>query len=161
MVGRFQWVAAFAIFAVSATSGAAGRHTTGARAGERGQLCRFRPTARRPRSGAGFHRQHHHARHHRLYDRPPRLRGRFAQRDVAQRTPRDNWCSARRDADACRFRVSRSKSWVSATARTFPAGAFHWHGAAPNENFTMVFITMGASKMTQGEPVTEAVYRGK
>jgi quercetin dioxygenase-like cupin family protein len=42
-----------------------------------------------------------------------------------------------------------------------PGGAFHWHGAAPNENFTMMFVTMGASKTTQGEPVTEAVYRGK
>jgi quercetin dioxygenase-like cupin family protein len=42
-----------------------------------------------------------------------------------------------------------------------PGGTFHWHGAAPNENFTMLFITMGASKTEQGEPVTEAVYRGK
>jgi quercetin dioxygenase-like cupin family protein len=42
-----------------------------------------------------------------------------------------------------------------------PGGTFHWHGAAPNENFTMVFITMGASKTSQGEPVTEEVYLGK
>jgi quercetin dioxygenase-like cupin family protein len=42
-----------------------------------------------------------------------------------------------------------------------PGGAFHWHGAAPNENFTMMFVTLGASKTTQGEPVTEAMYRGK
>jgi len=42
-----------------------------------------------------------------------------------------------------------------------PGGTFHWHGAAPNENFTMMFITMGASKTSQGEPVTDAVYRGK
>lgn len=42
-----------------------------------------------------------------------------------------------------------------------PGGTFHWHGAAPNENFTMMFITMGASTTKQGEPVTEAVYRGK
>jgi quercetin dioxygenase-like cupin family protein len=42
-----------------------------------------------------------------------------------------------------------------------PGGTFHWHGAAPNENFTMVFVTMGASKTTQGEPITEEVYRGK
>jgi 4-carboxymuconolactone decarboxylase len=42
-----------------------------------------------------------------------------------------------------------------------PGGAFHWHGASPNENFTMMFITMGASKTTQGEPVTDAIYRGK
>ena len=40
-------------------------------------------------------------------------------------------------------------------------GTFHWHGAAPNENFTMMFVTMGASKTSQGEPVTDAVYLGK
>jgi quercetin dioxygenase-like cupin family protein len=42
-----------------------------------------------------------------------------------------------------------------------PGGSFHWHGASPNENFTMVYITMGPSKTQQGEPVTEAVYLGK
>jgi quercetin dioxygenase-like cupin family protein len=42
-----------------------------------------------------------------------------------------------------------------------PGGAYHWHGAAPNENFTMMFVTMGASKTSQGEPVTDAVYLGK
>lgn len=42
-----------------------------------------------------------------------------------------------------------------------PGGTYHWHGAAPNENFTMVFITMGQSKTTQGESITEAVYLGK
>ena len=42
-----------------------------------------------------------------------------------------------------------------------PAGVFHWHGASPKENFTMLFITMGASKTSQGEPVTEAIYLGK
>jgi len=42
-----------------------------------------------------------------------------------------------------------------------PAGVFHWHGASPTESFTMVYITMGASKVTQGEPVTEEIYLGK
>lgn len=42
-----------------------------------------------------------------------------------------------------------------------PGGSYHWHGAAPNERFTMVFVTMGQSKTTQGEPVSEAVYLGK
>lgn len=42
-----------------------------------------------------------------------------------------------------------------------PGGAYHWHGASPNENFTMMFITMGESKTSQGEPVTEAAYLGK
>ncbi len=42
-----------------------------------------------------------------------------------------------------------------------PGGAYHWHGAAPNENFTMMFVTMGQSKTSQGEPVTDAAYLGK
>lgn len=42
-----------------------------------------------------------------------------------------------------------------------PGGAFHWHGASPNENFTMLFVTLGQSKTSQGEPVTEEVYVGK
>src|SRR5512145_1834480 len=42
-----------------------------------------------------------------------------------------------------------------------PGGSFHWHGAAPTESFTMMFITMGESKTTQGDPVTDAVYLGK
>jgi quercetin dioxygenase-like cupin family protein len=42
-----------------------------------------------------------------------------------------------------------------------PGGSYHWHGAAPNENFTMMFVTMGPSKTSQGEPVTEEVYLGK
>jgi quercetin dioxygenase-like cupin family protein len=42
-----------------------------------------------------------------------------------------------------------------------PGGSYHWHGAAPNENFTMMFVTMGQSKTSQGEPVTEEVYLGR
>jgi quercetin dioxygenase-like cupin family protein len=42
-----------------------------------------------------------------------------------------------------------------------PGGSFHWHGASPNEEFTMVYITMGASKTSQGEPVTDDVYLGR
>jgi quercetin dioxygenase-like cupin family protein len=42
-----------------------------------------------------------------------------------------------------------------------PGGSFHWHGASASESFTMVFITMGASKTTQGEPVAEAEYLGR
>jgi quercetin dioxygenase-like cupin family protein len=41
-----------------------------------------------------------------------------------------------------------------------PGGAYHWHGAAPNENFTMMFVTMGQSKTSQGDPVTDAGYLG-
>lgn len=41
-----------------------------------------------------------------------------------------------------------------------PGGTYHWHGAAPNENFTMMFITMGQSKTSQGDAVTEGVYLG-
>jgi quercetin dioxygenase-like cupin family protein len=42
-----------------------------------------------------------------------------------------------------------------------PPGVPHWHGAAPDESFTMAFITMGPSTTTQGEPLTEDAYRGK
>jgi quercetin dioxygenase-like cupin family protein len=41
-----------------------------------------------------------------------------------------------------------------------PGGTYHWHGASPTENFTMMFVTMGESKTAQGEPVTEGVYLG-
>jgi quercetin dioxygenase-like cupin family protein len=42
-----------------------------------------------------------------------------------------------------------------------PGGMMHWHGAVPNENFTMTFITMGASTTTQGDPLSDDVYLGK
>ena len=42
-----------------------------------------------------------------------------------------------------------------------PGGSFHWHGAAPNAEFTMMFITMGQSKTSQGEAITDDVYLGK
>jgi quercetin dioxygenase-like cupin family protein len=42
-----------------------------------------------------------------------------------------------------------------------PGGTYHWHGASPAENFTMMYVTMGPSKTSQGEPVTEDVYLGR
>ena len=42
-----------------------------------------------------------------------------------------------------------------------PGGLMHWHGAVPNETFTMTFITMGASTTTQGDPITNDIYLGK
>jgi quercetin dioxygenase-like cupin family protein len=42
-----------------------------------------------------------------------------------------------------------------------PANTMHWHGSAPNESFTMTFVTMGAGPTSQGEPLTEDVYLGK
>ena len=42
-----------------------------------------------------------------------------------------------------------------------PGRTLHWHGSAPNETFTMTFVTMGAGATTQGEPLTEDVYLGK
>jgi quercetin dioxygenase-like cupin family protein len=42
-----------------------------------------------------------------------------------------------------------------------PGGTYHWHGASPTENFTMMYVTLGQSKTSQGEPVTEDVYLGK
>ena len=42
-----------------------------------------------------------------------------------------------------------------------PASTMHWHGSAPNETFTMTFVTMGAGPTSQGEPLTEDVYLGK
>jgi quercetin dioxygenase-like cupin family protein len=42
-----------------------------------------------------------------------------------------------------------------------PGGTMHWHGSAPNETFTMTFVTMGAGATTQGEALTEDVYLGR
>ena len=42
-----------------------------------------------------------------------------------------------------------------------PGNTMHWHGASPKENFTMTFITMGESKTSTGEPITEEIYLGK
>jgi quercetin dioxygenase-like cupin family protein len=42
-----------------------------------------------------------------------------------------------------------------------PANTMHWHGSAPNETFTMTFVTMGAGPTSPGEPLTEDVYLGK
>jgi quercetin dioxygenase-like cupin family protein len=52
------------------------------------------------------------------------------------------------------------KELAAGESAFIPGGTFHWHGASPNEDFTMVYITMGASKTTQGEAVTED-YLGK
>jgi quercetin dioxygenase-like cupin family protein len=42
-----------------------------------------------------------------------------------------------------------------------PPATMHWHGSAPDETFTMMFITMGSSTTSQGEPITDAVYLGR
>jgi len=42
-----------------------------------------------------------------------------------------------------------------------PGGTYHWHGASPTENFTMMYVTLGQSKTLRGEPVTDEVYIGK
>jgi len=42
-----------------------------------------------------------------------------------------------------------------------PPRVMHWHGSVPNDSFTMMFITMGASTTSQGEPLSEDEYLGK
>jgi quercetin dioxygenase-like cupin family protein len=42
-----------------------------------------------------------------------------------------------------------------------PPATMHWHGSAPDETFTMVFITMGSSTTSQGAPITDDVYLGR
>ena len=42
-----------------------------------------------------------------------------------------------------------------------PPATMHWHGSAPDETFTMVFITMGDSTTSQGAPITDDVYLGR
>jgi quercetin dioxygenase-like cupin family protein len=42
-----------------------------------------------------------------------------------------------------------------------PANTMHWHGSAPNESFTMTFVTMGAGPTSQGAPLTEDAYLGR
>ena len=42
-----------------------------------------------------------------------------------------------------------------------PANTMHWHGSAPDDTFTMTFVTMGAGPTKQGDPLSEDVYRGR
>jgi quercetin dioxygenase-like cupin family protein len=42
-----------------------------------------------------------------------------------------------------------------------PPATMHWHGSAPDETFTMMFITMGTSTTSQGTPITDDVYLGR
>lgn len=42
-----------------------------------------------------------------------------------------------------------------------PPNTMHWHGSAPDETFTMVFITMGSSTTSTGAPITDEVYLGR
>src|SRR5215213_4391743 len=42
-----------------------------------------------------------------------------------------------------------------------PPNTMHWHGSAPNEAFTMTFVTMGAGPTSPGEPLSEDAYLGK
>ncbi len=42
-----------------------------------------------------------------------------------------------------------------------PPNTMHWHGSAPDETFTMMFITMGTSTTSPGEPITEDIYLGR
>jgi quercetin dioxygenase-like cupin family protein len=42
-----------------------------------------------------------------------------------------------------------------------PPATMHWHGSAPDETFTMVFITMGTSTTSQGTPITDDMYLGR
>ena len=42
-----------------------------------------------------------------------------------------------------------------------PPATMHWHGSAPDETFTMVFITMGSATTSQGSPISDDVYLGR
>jgi quercetin dioxygenase-like cupin family protein len=42
-----------------------------------------------------------------------------------------------------------------------PPNTMHWHGSAPDDTFTMMFITMGSSTTSPGEPITDDIYLGK
>ncbi len=53
------------------------------------------------------------------------------------------------------------KALAAGESAYIPGGTYHWHGAAPNADFTMMFVTMGQSKTSQGEPVTDEVYLGR
>ena len=53
------------------------------------------------------------------------------------------------------------KELAAGESAFIPGGTYHWHGASPTERFTMMYVTLGQSKTTQGEPVTEDEYRGR
>ena len=115
---------------------------------------------RRHRPRGEFHRQYGDARPGRIHGRPACLRSGRAQRDLAH--------AHRRTAGVWRSRARPAADSGTADqgagcgeSAFIPGGTYHWHGAAPNENFTMMFVTMGQSKTSQGEPVTEEVYLGK
>ena len=42
-----------------------------------------------------------------------------------------------------------------------PPATMHWHGSAPDETFTMVFLTMGNATTSQGAPITDEMYLGR
>ena len=59
-----------------------------------------------------------------------------------------------------RLRGQPIKELAAGESAFIPGGTYHWHGASPTERFTMMYVTLGQSKTTQGEPVTEDEYRG-
>ena len=85
--------------------------------------------------------------------------GRATRRGTCTRP--GNWCSAEAGRGRLQIQGQPIKEIAVGESAYIPGGTYHWHGAAPNENFTMMFVTMGQSKTSQGEPVTEAVYLGK
>ena len=115
---------------------------------------------RRHRTCAELHRKYGDARPGRLHSRTPRLRSRRAQCDLAHAHGRAaGVCEAGRGR--LQIQGQPIKELRVGESAFIPGGSYHWHGAAPNENFTMMFITMGQSKTSQGEPVTEEVYLGR
>ena len=126
------------------------------RSGRPDDARRSRSAARRPGPRAGLHGQHHHARQR------PAIRSGVASSRPGARNATWHMHTAGQlvfgEAGRGRLQIQGQpiKELGVGDSAYIPGGTFHWHGAAPNENFTMMFITMGASKTTQGEPVTDA-----
>ena len=72
------------------------------------------------------------------------------------RTALDSWCSVKPAVGVCKSRGSQSRRSRWEKARSFRPTSSTGMVRHRTEQFTMVYIAIGASKISRGEPVTDA-----